>query len=135
MIFDKQNLLSEDQAITADAASTNVIDLGANSSKIQTLIERGLAKVYAQVTVAFNTLTSLDFILQTDTDEAFGSAVVLSTVNVLLADLVAGKKVDFGPLPTNTERYIRLYYNVVGTDPTTGKIFAGMVLDVQTNGM
>ena len=41
MIIDKQNLFSDDQAITVTADSTNVIDLGADDSKIQAINEKG----------------------------------------------------------------------------------------------
>ena len=48
MIFDKQNLFSDAQAITADAASTNVIDLGPTG----TPVGGSLVGVTVRVTVA-----------------------------------------------------------------------------------
>ena len=131
MILDKQNLLSEDQAIIATAVSTNVIDLGADHARIQEFAEKNF-KLFAQVTANFNTLTSLAIVFQTDDDVAFGSVRTLDTVSVALADLVAGKRVEFH-VPTNVERYIRFNYVVTGTDPTLGNIMAGVALDTQTN--
>jgi hypothetical protein len=133
MIFDKENLFSEDQAITATAASTNLIDLGANSSRVASAIERGKASVFAQVTADFDNLTNLAVALQTDDNSGFSSATTLRSETVLLADLVAGKQLDFGPLPVNTERYVRLNYTVTGAAPSAGTFMSGIILDAQTN--
>jgi len=58
----------------------------------------------------------------------------LATVTVLAADLVAGYQSPVITLPQGCERYIRLNYTVTGTAPTTGKVTAGIVAGVQTNG-
>ena len=136
MIFDKQTLLSDAQAITATAASTNVIDLG----PIKTGIVRDIGKgkpiqLLVQVVETFNTLTSLTIALQVDDADTFGSPkTVLSTV-VALADLKAGKVVvpEFIPRGTD-ERFMRLLYTVTGTAPTLGKITAGVTMGNQSNG-
>lgn len=131
MIIDKQTLLSDEQAITADAASTNVYDTGAaKDAGPGTPIE-----VFVQVMEAFNNLTSVKFDLQTDTVEAFNSATTLQSVTLLLAALTAGARVSFSVLPEGCERYLRLYYDITGTTPTTGKVTAGLILDRQTNGI
>tara|TARA_X000001316_G_C922083_1_gene36887 strand:+ start:2928 stop:3359 length:432 start_codon:yes stop_codon:yes gene_type:complete len=135
MIFDAQSLFSDAQAITADAASTNVLDLGAAGTPkhakaaITQDVGRGRdVPIRIQVVEDFNTLTSLDIAIEVDNDEAFGSATVVSTVTVLLADLVAGYVAPTVYLPRGVnERYVRLNYNVNGTNPTTGKITAGLV--------
>lgn len=136
MIADKQNLFSEDQAITVTAASTNVIDLGADNARNQLNNEKNV-RVFAQVTTAFASGTSLKATLQADDDEAFGSAVtVFETAAVATASLIAGYQFSINaPLPrlgSADKRYLRLYYTVVGT-MSAGKIFAGLVLDQQTN--
>ena len=129
MIIDKQTLFSDEQAITADAASTNVYDTGSTAD----VGPGNPIQVFAQIMEAFNNLTSLDIKLQTSTDEAFSSPITLQTVSMLLAALTAGAKVSLSTLPEGCKRYLRLYYDVTGTDPTTGKITAGLVLDRQAN--
>lgn len=136
MIFDKQTLLSDAQAITATAASTNVIDLG----PIKTGIVRDIGKgkqipLLVQVVEAFNSLTSLTVALQVDDADTFPSAKTVWSTVVLLADLIAGKVVipEYVPRGTN-ERYLRLNYTVTGTAPTLGKITAGVTMGNQSNG-
>lgn len=135
MIFDAQALFSDAQAITATAASTNIIDLGAPGTPKHAAaamtqdIGRGRpVPLRVQVVEAFNNLTSLAIAVQVDDNSAFSSAKTVQTVTVLLADLVAGKVVLPEYVPRGTdERYMRLYYTVTGTAPTTGKITAGLV--------
>lgn len=135
MLFDLQSMFSDQQAITATAASTNVIDLGAVDTPKHAVgpITRDMGKgrpipVHIQVTEAFNNLTSLAIALQVDDDEAFGSAKTVMTTTVLLADLAAGKRIAPFYIPEGVdERYVRLNYTVSGTAPTTGKVTAGLV--------
>lgn len=136
MIFDQQTLLSDQQAITATAASTNVIDLGPIATGIVRDIGKGKPiPLRIQVTEAFNTLTSLTFALQVDDNEAFGSAKTVWSQVVLLADLKAGKVIVPEYITRGTdERYLRLYYTVTGTAPTLGKVTAGVVAGAQSNG-
>lgn len=133
MILDKENMFSDDQAITASAASENVIDLGNDSALVQQLNEKGVIENLVQVVEDFAGGTSLQVTLQSDDDVNFGSpTTVLETAVILLADLVAGYQFKFGKLPRINEQYVRLYYTVVGPF-TGGKITAGLVLDRQTN--
>ena len=133
MILDKQNLFSEDQAVTTTANSTNVIDLGNDSSKVQSLNEKNVA-LLIQVTEDFAGGTSIKVTLKSDDDVAFGSATTLLESAVIpLATLKAGYKFPIGRLlPLINEQYLRLTYTVVGT-MTAGKIMAGLVIDDQTN--
>ena len=135
MIFDKQNLFSDAQAITATAASTNVIDFGATDTPKHAVnaITRDMGKgskipLRVQVVEDFNTLTSLTVAVQVDDDEAFGSPKTVMDMSVPLASLVAGAVIlpEYVPRGVN-ERYMRLRYTVVGTNPTLGKITAGFV--------
>lgn len=130
MLFDAKLLMSNQQAITATAASTDIIDRGDAND----VGRAGDIPLCIQVTEDFDNLTSLAIELQTDSDSAFGSATTLFTVTVLLADLVAGYQIPVITLPQHTERYLRANYTVVGTAPTTGKVTAGIVAGVQTNG-
>ena len=142
MIFSAEQLFSDDQAITATAASTNVIDLGATGTVLNAPndLKRDLGKgtpipILIQVTEDFATLTSLTVSVQTDDDENFGTATtVLSSPAVPVADLVEGYKfpIIWVPIGVN-KRYLRLNYTVAGSNATTGKVTAGIVMGVQTN--
>lgn len=132
MIIDKENLFSEHQAITASAASTNSIDMGAEGAYTPTPNDKNI-DMNIQVTEDFNNLTSLKVGVQTDSDSAFGSAVTLVESTILLADLKAGYKFPLIKLPEGCSRYVRLYYTVAGAAPTTGKMHSALVFDRQTN--
>lgn len=137
MIFDSTNLFSDAQAITATAASTNTIDLGATGRVVgassNLVRDIGTGKpipIRIQVVEAFNNLTSLTVALQVDDNSSFSSATTVESTVVVLADLGLGAFVNeiyFVPRGTN-ERYARLNYTVTGTAPSTGKITAGFVL-------
>lgn len=141
MIFDNTLLFSDAQAITADAVSTNVIDLGATGTPYGgRALTADFGKghkipLFVFVTATFNTLTSLTVTLEVDNDEAFGSAKEVASRTYLLAELVAGTELSFPDclLEGTNERYVRLNYNVNGTNPTTGAITAGVVAARQTN--
>ena len=143
MIVDDTLVFSDHQAITADAASTNIIDIGAagtafgHGAAVRRDIGIGTSiPVFVSVTEAFTNLTSLTISLQTDNDAAFGSPKTVATsAAIAAASLVAGYKFTWpAELPEGTdERYIRLYYDVTGTAPDAGKIFAGVVAARQTN--
>lgn len=143
MIFDATLLFSDAQAVTATAASTNSVDLGATGTAYghAAALSRdvGLGQKVAiavQVVEAFNTLTSLTIEVQCDDNDSFSSAKTIISQVIPLADLVVGKVASFIAVPPGTdERYMRLRYVVTGTAPTTGKITAGIVAGVQTNGM
>lgn len=143
-IIDNTLVLSDDQAITGDAVSTNVIDFGEQGTPYGWLsaygrdVGEGYMEIpmLVQVTEDFNTLTSLDVVLEIDDNEAFSSATtVVEKSAIPLASLTAGYKVTLlARLPKGiTERYMRLSYDVNGTNPTTGKIFAAIVAGDQTN--
>jgi len=139
MIFSAQQLFSDDQAITATADSTNVIDLGVPGTPFDAAapLNQDVGKgagipILIQVTTAFNTLTSLDISISTGATTALGTKIVTQVIP--LADLVAGKQMAIVILPNEiTERYLGIEYVVVGTDPTLGNITAGITMGVQTN--
>lgn len=123
MLLDAENVFSDDQAVTADAASTNVIDLMTTGRAPGNPLG-----VIAQVTEAFATLTSLTFQVQSCAVEGFGSGVKThQSVTVAVADLTLGKRVDLGQLLDGTLRYVRLYYDVTGTNASAGKVTAALV--------
>lgn len=136
MFLDKQNTFSDAQAVTASAASTNIIDLGNDDAYVQALNEKGEIEILCNVDTVFATGDSLKVSIQTDDDVAFGSPTTIhETAAVATASLVAGYNFKIKGLPPINEQYIRLYYTVAGSNFTTGKINAGLVLDRQTNGV
>lgn len=142
MITDATTLFSDSQAVTATAASTNVIDLGATGtpSGSSVALSRDIGKsaelpLLVEVTEAFNTLTSLAIAVQVATDAAFTSPVEVATRTYLLAELTLGKRLSFpAEFPEGTNlRFVRLRYTVTGTPPTLGKLWAGVVASRQTS--
>lgn len=123
MLLDKENLFSDNQAITADAASTNVIK---TSGTYKDGAEA--TPLLIQVTEDFATLTSLEIKVQTATDAAFTSPVDLATTGAIAAaTLKKGYTAPINFVPDGNLGYMRLYYDVTGSNATTGKITAGIV--------
>jgi len=141
MIFDRTLLFSNAQAITASASSTDIVDLGATgtvygaAAALSRDIGKGMdVSILIQVVEAFNTLTSLKIGIETDDNAGFSSAREVLSQTLTLAQLTLGKPSVIVTVPPGTaERYMRIYYTVAGTNPTLGKITAGIVADVQTN--
>ena len=122
MLLDAHSLFSDDQAITASAASTNVVKFGKGEAVYVPLL--------IQVTQDFATLTSLTVKVQTAVDSAFTVPVDLSTSTILAADLKAGKVIPINYIPSGNLGYIRIYYTVTGSNATAGKITAGLVAGI-----
>jgi hypothetical protein len=120
-VLDRQVLFSNDQAITASTASTDIIDLGS----VRDVGAGEMSTVLILVTQAFDNLTSLTVALQTSATENFASAVQL-TAALPLADLFAGARFPITTVPRGGLRYLRLYYTVTGSAPTVGRITAGV---------
>lgn len=142
MLFDALTLFSDGQAVTASAASTDYIDLGAtgtpalNSTALARDIGKGnKVKLRIQCTETFLTCTSVKVAVQSDDNSSFSSAAtVLETEAIPVASLVAGYVFNIDEFPRRTnERYIRLYYTVAGSSATAGKITAGVVLAASDN--
>ena len=139
MIFSAQQLFSDDQAITASADSTNVIDLGVADTPFGAVaaLNQDIGKgakipLLVQVTEAFDNLTTLEIKLSTGSTTALGTTIASQTI--ALADLVAGKQLNLDYLPNGiVEQYLGMEYVVVGTAPSAGKVTAGITMGVQTN--
>lgn len=146
MIFDKQTLFSDAQAITASAGSTNTIDLGAtgtvygNSVALSRDIGPGKEiPILVQVVTAFDSVAddeTLTVALQLDTTDTITPDKTITLGTLTNAQLkVAGTRIPFRVVPDGVNlRYARLYYTVAGSGNfTAGKITAGIVAGVQTN--
>ena len=117
MLLDKNTILSDAQAITTTAASTNTLDLTAAGNAVA----GGLFAV-CRTDVAFAGATSVQVSLQTADNSAFSSATTLLSVTFAAADLAAAQKLLMAmALPLGLKRYVRAYYTVTGT-ATAGKL-------------
>lgn len=144
MLIDKQEMFSDEQAITVDAISTYVIDLlppdagainaGSTGGPSANLIrDIGAGKpmyLYALVTTAFTTGDAgvLTVTLESDDNTSLSSATVHMTVASLVAAaaLVAGYWIAKSlAIPASQyQRYLGLRYLTTTGDFTAGKVSA-----------
>ena len=117
MILDEQGLFSDKQAITASCVSENVLELGNREVSFGTPIG-----IFIQIAEDFNNLTDLTIKVQTSMQEDFSESVDLIEQTMKLQDAVSTIKF----LPKGNLGYVRLSYVVTGTEPTEGKILAGI---------
>lgn len=133
MIIDKELMMSNAQAVTATAASTGVIDLGARLG----LENGGLSddlwlQIRVDTAAAASGSATVAFAFETDDDEAFGTATTLwSRAATGKALLVAGYSVARFKLPIGMKRYARVYYTVATGPLTAGKFDAFINSGVQ----
>lgn len=131
MYVDAQNLFSDAQAITASAASTNLIDFG---SARDIAVGRELYVVII-VDTAFTDAGSdstVTVTVETDDNAGFASATVVQTIGTFAALSAAGsRKVARLQPDAGWERYVRLNYTVANGDLTTGALTAFLALDLQ----
>lgn len=117
MLLDQNGVLSEKQAVTTTAASTNIVDLKAAGNFVP-----GALFVVCRVDVDFATLTSLKVALETDSNSNFSSAVELASASFLAAALTANKTLLAVAVPAGVKRYLRAKYTVTGSAATAGKV-------------
>lgn len=132
MILDKQNLLSDGQAVTVTAASTDYIDLQNTVNRVGEPL-----RVFARIPTAFTAggaATLVIAIREDDTDAMASPTVIAQTAAIPVADLVAGAEIEMPQLPKKTLRYLDAYFTVATGPMTAGNIDIGMVKDEQTNG-
>lgn len=130
MITDKLLRVSEAQAVTTTAVSTNTIDLGVARD-----IGEGheLTMNFAVVEAfAGGTSTAFEIIIADDAALTSNVEVVSSSGAETTATLTLGKNIQvrINPLSNKGKRYMGARYTVVGTN-TAGKVTADMVLDIQ----
>lgn len=137
MILDKNLLFGSSQAITASAASTDVIDLGV-------LEDLGIGddpslEILILVTEAFTAAgaATLTTAIQGSVDNSAWTDMAI-TGAIGKASLTAGAEVARWSLPSlvagqSMPRYLRMNYTVATGPMTAGKITAGILLDRQQN--
>ncbi len=120
MIFDKENLFSDKQAVSATAVSTNVVDLGPGDAGAG-------ERPYLTVNATGFTAGTLTVELQSADVAAMTNAKTVATFPVDAATLKKGGQIVAAKLPKGMLRYARLNY-VPAT--ASGTITAGLVFDV-----
>lgn len=119
MFIDSQLLLSDAQAISADAVSTNTVDTGAAGNDI-TIGQELVIAIQVDVAADFTTGDET-YVFEAIQSAAanLGSPDILASRAILAADLTAGS-IHYLPLPAGakTKRYLGLNYNVGGTSPS-----------------
>lgn len=119
MILDAHTLLSDAQAVTADAASTNTYDTGAAGNDISPGEPLGI--VFSIDVAADGTTTdeTYEFQVIQSANADLSSPDILSARAIGYATLTVGS-VHVLPIPPDsvTKRYLGAYYNVGGTTPT-----------------
>ncbi|WP_428075531.1 Bbp16 family capsid cement protein [Candidatus Avelusimicrobium luingense] len=117
MLLDQNSVLSDKQAVTTTAASTNIVDLKSAGN----FVPGGMFAV-CRVDVNFATLTSLKIALETADNAEFSNAVELASGSFLAAALTADKQLMAVAVPVGVKRYLRAKYTVTGDAATAGKI-------------
>jgi hypothetical protein len=121
MFVDALTLVSSGQQVTADAVSTNTIDLSAPT--IKRAIGDGEPMGFAVAITAAGTNTgSADLQAISSAAANLSSATVLGLTRLATADLAVGK-LFFVPLPPGTpaQQYLGLNYDITGTVDFTVK--------------
>ena len=128
MILDNLNKYSDAQAVTVTAVSSNVVDHGQGARDLGTGENLYLhVNVDTAMTSAGGTET-VTVTMETDDNEAFGSATVAQTIGVFAAASAAGARLiaRLQPLAIN-ERFTRLRYTVANGPLTAGAFSAYLV--------
>ncbi len=122
-------MFSEEQAVTVDADSTNILDLLAHGDDVQRFltlfvqVREAVTSADAGATVTFELYTD-DALNEAGTDLAADN-LVWSSGAIAKATLVDGYFAVKVPLPPGVQRYLLLKYNVSAT-LTAGKFDAGL---------
>ena len=130
MFIDKLLQVSTNQAVTASAASSDVIDFGQANPNVG-LNDRSSMVITVSESAAAAGAATVTFSVQDSADNATFADVAV-TAAIGKASLAAGQQVVI-PMPTKLRRYCRVFYTV-GTGPlTAGKFSAQVVTGIQQN--
>ena len=115
MYIDDFLKLSDAQALTATADSTNVIDLSSDRD-----IGKGEAMALViSVSVAADVADAnetYEFQLESDDNASMTSSTIVAGGSVLAADLIVGATIAF-PIGTINEQFLQGVYTLAGTSP------------------
>ena len=117
MILDAHNQLSDSQALTATAASTNIIDFG--SDRNIGIGEQLALLVNVEVAADFTTGDeTYSVAIQADDNASFSSATTVASFSIIGGTAAGTKFVQLIPADQTTERFLRLNYTLAGTSPS-----------------
>lgn len=132
MYVDAQLLFSDAQAVTAAAASTNVVDLGI-ARDIGTGENMYIVVVCDVAMTDAGSDSTLDVILQGDSTESFtpdGARTLFQFAAASAAGTAKFARLDPGSEPLQYQ-YIRLYYSPNNGDLSTGSFTAFITNDIE----
>lgn len=130
MFIDKLLQVSNEQAVTASAASTDVIDFGqANPNVGMDDLSKMVITVDASATAAG--AATVAFSVQDSADNSTFADVSV-TAPIGKAELTAGRQIVI-PMPVRLRRYCRVYYTVATGPLTAGKFSAQIVTGIDLN--
>jgi hypothetical protein len=130
MYIDKLLQVSNEQAVTASAASTDVIDFGQTNPNVGMNDRTSLVVTVDETATAAGAAT-VTFALQDSADNSAWADVAV-TAAIGKATLVAGYQ-HVIPMPTKLRRYCRMNYTVATGPLTAGKFSAQVVAGIQQN--
>lgn len=131
MLIDRQLRFSSEQAITATAASTDLIDLGtANRDMGVGTPHLWLVSVVTTALTDAASNSTITVSLETDTAAAFGSATTAQTCGTFAALAAVGTTIIVPVQPFATdERFVRVMYTTANGDLTTGSFTTFLTTD------
>ena len=130
MYIDKALQVSNEQAVTATAASTDVIDFGQANPDVGMTDQCSMVITTDEAATASGAAT-VTFSVQDSADNSTFADVAV-TAAIGKATMVAGYQ-HVIPMPTKLRRYCRVYYTVATGPLTAGKFSAQVVTGVQQN--
>lgn len=130
MIIDKFLQVSNEQAVTASAASTDVIDFGQTNPNTGISDHLDLSITVDESATASGSATVVFSIQDSADNSTF--ADVAATVAIGKAALHIGSQIVI-PMPKLHRRYVRVYYTVATGPLTAGKFSAQFVTGLQLN--
>lgn len=134
MIMDRKNTVSNAQAVTATAFSTDVIDLGplssGNAGRDMGVSEEQIMSITCTETATAAGAATVTFEIVTDDNSSLSSPTVLfASAAIGKATLVAGYVLNVRMPVSGYERFVGVRYTVATGPLTAGKFTAGIVMD------
>lgn len=130
MYIDKFLQVSNEQAVTSSAASTDVIDFG-QANPNTGMDDRTSMVITTDVSATADGAATVTFSVQDSANNSTFADVAV-TAAIGKAALVAGYQ-HVIPMPTKLRRYVRVYYTVATGPLTAGKFSAQVVAGIQQN--
>ena len=130
MIIDKLLQVSNRQAVTPSAASTDVIDFG-QANPNTGMDDRSKMVITVNETVTATGNATVTFSVQDSPDNTTFTDTTISAPLGKTA-LTMGQQIVI-PMPVKLRRYCRVYYTVTAGPLTAGKFSAQVVMGIQQN--